>query len=142
MVTVYDVPPDELIERTALKLKEYDEMEPPEWSAFVKTGRHKESAPVQDDWWYIRAASVLRKIFINGPIGSSKLASEYGGYADRGSEPNKSVKGSRSIVRKCMIQLESAGLLTKKDNQGRVVTPEGQSLLDQLAKEVYDTIES
>lgn len=142
MVTVYDVPPDELIERAALKLKEYDEMSPPEWSAFVKTGRHKESSPVQDDWWYIRAASVLRKIFVKGPIGSSRLASDYGGYADRGSEPNKSVKGSRSIIRKCMIQLESLGLVTKKDNKGRVITPKGQSFLDQLAKEIHDSMEN
>ena len=86
MVTVYDVPPEKLILKTAEKLKGIDSIEPPEWSEFVKTGRHTEKSPTQDDWWYTRAASVLRKIYMKGPMGSSRLSEEYGGFADRGAE--------------------------------------------------------
>lgn len=142
MVTVYDVPPGELIKRAAVKLKEFDDIKEPEWVDFVKTGRHRERSPVQDDWWYIRAASILRKIYIKGPIGTSRLAAEYGGYADRGSKPNRAVKGSESIVRKCLIQLEAAGLIKRDGNKGRVITPKGQSFLDNLAKEVYDSMKA
>ena len=71
-------------------------------------------------------------------MGTSRLAAEYGGYADRGAKPNRAVKGSRNIVRKCMIQLEAAGLLVSKEKQGRAISPAGQSLLDNAAKEVYD----
>lgn len=140
MVTVYDVPPDKLIEMTATKLSEFEMIEAPEWAFFAKTGRHRERSPVQEDWWYIRAASILRKIYVKGPIGTSRLAAEYGGYADRGSKPNKAVKGSGSITRKCVMQLESSGLIVRDNNKGRVVSPKGQSLLDNVAKEVHDTM--
>ena len=142
MVTVYDVPPDKLIEMTATKLKEFETIEAPEWAFFAKTGMHRERSPVQEDWWYIRAASILRKIYVKGPIGTSRLAAEYGGYVDRGSKPNKAVKGSGSITRKCVMQLESSGLVVRDSNKGRVVSPKGQSLLDNVAKEVHDTMSS
>jgi small subunit ribosomal protein S19e len=73
-----------------------------------------------------------------GPIGTSRLAAEYGGFADRGSKPNKAVKGSRAIARRCLIQLEQSGLIAKHKRDGRVITPKGQAMLDKVAKEVYD----
>jgi small subunit ribosomal protein S19e len=139
MVTVYDVPADKLIEKTAIKLQEIDTIKPPEWAEFARTGRHTEKAPAQRDWWYTRAASILRKVYIMGPIGSSRLAEEYGGFADRGSRPNKAVKGSRNIARKCIMQLEASGLVAKNKNKGRVITPKGQKMLDALAKEIADS---
>ena len=125
MVTVYDVPAEALILKTAQKLKENPNIVPPEWAEFVKTGRHTERAPSQDDWWYTRAASIMRKLYVKGP-------------ADKGSMPNRAVKGSRNIARKCMMQLEAAGYLVSKDKEGRAISPAGQSLLDNTAKEVYD----
>ena len=136
MVTAYDVPAEKLIAMTAAKLREIDTIKPPEWAEFVRTGRHTEKAPSQKDWWYTRAASILRKVYIRGPIGTSRLAEEYGGFADRGSKPNKAVKGSRNIARKCIMQLEASGLVAKNKNKGRVITAKGQKLLDGLAKEI------
>lgn len=139
MVTVYDVPAEKLILKAAEKLKENDKIVAPEWAEFVKTGTHTERAPVQPDWWYTRAASILRKLYVKGPMGTSKLAAEYGGFTDRGSKPNRAVKGSRNIIRKCLIQLQDAGLLDATQNkQGRKVSPAGQKLLDAAAKEVFD----
>ncbi|NCA73990.1 MAG: 30S ribosomal protein S19e [Gammaproteobacteria bacterium] len=138
MVTVYDVPAEKLILKAAEKLKGNDKISPPEWAEYVKTGRHTEKAPMQEDWWYTRSASILRKLYVKGPMGSSRLAAEYGGFSDKGSMPNGAVKGSRNIARKCMMQLEAAGLLVSKDKQGRAISPAGQSLLDNAAKEVYD----
>lgn len=137
MVTVYDVSPEKLIEKTAAKLKEFGELESPEWAYYAKTGANREKGPIQEDWWYSRAASILRRVYLKGPIGTSRLSAHYGGYADRGSKPNKSVKGSGSVTRKCLMQLESAGLVVRDGNKGRVVTPKGQSLLDNIAKEVH-----
>ncbi len=138
MVTVYDVPAERLILKAAEKLKENDAIVPPEWAEFAKTGRHTEKAPVQEDWWFTRSASILRKLYVKGPMGSSRMAAEYGGFADRGAKPNKAVKGSRNIARKCMMQLEGAGYLSKKDKEGRSISPAGMSLLDNAAKEVFD----
>lgn len=139
MVTVYDVPAEKLILKVSEKLKENDKIVPPEWAEFAKTGIHTERAPVQQDWWYTRAASIMRKLYVKGPMGTSKLAGEYGGFNGRGCKPNKAVKGSRNIVRKCLIQLQDAGLLeATQDKQGRKISPAGQKLLDNSAKEVFD----
>ena len=139
MVTVYDVPAEKLILKVSEKLKENDKIVPPEWAEFAKTGIHTEREPVQQDWWYTRAASIMRKLYVKGPMGTSKLAGEYGGFNDRGCKPNKAVKGSRNIVRKCLIQLQDAGLLeATQDKQGRKISPAGQKLLDNSAKEVFD----
>jgi len=138
MVTVQDVPPEKLIAKTAAQLKDIESIKAPEWAEFAKTGRHTENAPTQEDWWFTRSASVLRKVYLKGPIGSSRLAAEYGGFADRGSKPNKAVKGSRAIARKCLIQLEQSGLVAKDRKNGRVITSKGQALLDKAAKQAYD----
>ncbi len=136
MTTAYDVPPDRLIKALAEKLKKNPAVKPPEWAPFVKTGPHKEMAPEDPDWWYTRAAAVLRKIYVMGPIGIERLAAEYGGKRDRGSKRYHAVKGSRSIARKCVQQLEAAGLIEKCKNRGRVVSAHGRKLVDYTAFEV------
>ena len=138
MVTAYDVPPDKLINEVAKTLKE-KKIKEPEWARWVTTGVHKERGPEQDDWWYIRLASVLRKIYVYGPIGTSRLAAHYGGKEDRGSKRYKARKGSRAIVRKALQQLEELGYV-KKEKEGRVITPQGMSFMDNAAKKVFDSL--
>ncbi len=136
MLTARDVPADILIERLKEKLKEMPEIKPPEWAKYVKTGSHKERPPQQDDWWYIRAASILRTIYLRGPVGVEKLRTKYGGRKDRGVRPERFRKASGHIIRKIMQQLEQARLLEKVERKGRRITPKGQSLLDRLAVEI------
>ncbi|MCD6402783.1 MAG: 30S ribosomal protein S19e [Candidatus Aenigmarchaeota archaeon] len=133
---VRNVEPNRLIMRVAEELKKLKELTPPDWAKFVKTGVHKERPPEQEDWWYIRAASVLRKIYFNGPVGVSRLRTAYGGKKNRGSKPEKFKKGSGSIIRKILQQLENAGLVEKMNKKGRVVTKKGKAFLEKLAKEV------
>ncbi len=135
MATVYDVPADVLIERVAERLKEMEEFTPPEWAMFVKTGVHKERSPEQPDWWYIRVASILRKVYIDGPVGIERLRTAYGGRKRRGVEPPKFRKGSGAIIRNALHQLEKAGFV-KKTEEGRVVTPQGRAFLDKIAAEI------
>jgi len=135
MTTVYDVPANELIEYVAKKLEEMEEFKPPEWAAFVKTGVHKERSPQQPNWWYIRVAAILRKVYTDGPVGIERLRSVYGGRKRRGSKPPKFRKGSGAIIRKALQQLEKAGFVEKKD-KGRVVTSKGRAFLDKSASEL------
>ncbi|MDW7731738.1 MAG: 30S ribosomal protein S19e [Methanolobus sp.] len=135
MTTAYDVPAAALISKVAGKLKENDNVNPPEWAAFVKTGAHKEMPPVDSEWWYIRCAAVLRTVYKEGPIGVERLRSVYGGKKDMGSSPNHKAKGSGSIARVALQQLEAAGLI-RTLKSGRVMSPQGQSLLDNSAYEV------
>ncbi|OQA56818.1 MAG: 30S ribosomal protein S19e [Euryarchaeota archaeon ADurb.Bin294] len=132
MTTVYDVPADKLIAKAAMELKEKAEITAPEWAPFVKTGTHREMPPEDPEWWYTRAAAVLRRVYVDGPVGVERMRSVYGGKKDRGSKPGKSVKGSGSILRKSLQQLEAAGFVAKQKN-GRVITPAGASFLDGIA---------
>ncbi len=134
-MAVYDIKPAELIKRAAVELKAI--IVSPEWTKFVKTGVHKERPPVDRSWYFTRAASVLRKIYLKGPIGVNKLRVQYGGKKNRGYKPEHFYPGSGKIIRTILQQLEKEGLIkqTQKDShKGRIVTPKGKSFLDKLAK--------
>jgi len=136
MATAFDVPADKLIPKLAEELKKIETIAPPDWAGVVKTGRHREKSPVEGDWWHTRSAAVLRKIYIQGPIGTTRLAAEYGGKSDRGSKPNKAVRGSRSISRITVQQLEKSQLIQKQKDGGRVVTAKGRKLVDNLSTQI------
>lgn len=142
MPTPYDVPAPILIERLARYLREnVDEVIPPPWSSFVKTGSHAAESPQDPDWWFTRCASLLRKIYMKGPVGISRLRSEYGGRIDRGARPEHVRKGGGAIVRKALQQMEAAGLVETLRNRGRIVTRGGRRLLDRLAAEIKKELE-
>jgi small subunit ribosomal protein S19e len=135
MTTVYDVPADHIIRRVAEELKKRKEIVPPAWAAFAKTGVHKEMPPEDPDWWFTRAAAVLRRVYVDGPLGVERMRSFYGGKKNRGSRPNAFRKGSGSILRKSLQQLEAAGLIIH-DKTGRRVSPEGMKFMDNFSQEV------
>ncbi len=132
MVTARDADSQKLIEALKEEMKKIKEIQPPEWSLYVKTGMSRERPPEQEDWWYIRSAAVLRKIYFNGPIGAQRLRRAYGGKKNRGHKPEHFYPGSGSIVRKVLQQLEAAGLVKTK-KRGRMISPKGQKLLDNTA---------
>jgi small subunit ribosomal protein S19e len=138
MTTVYDVPADHIIRRVAEELKKRKEIVPPAWAAFAKTGVHKEMPPEDPDWWFTRAAAVLRRVYVDGPLGVERMRSFYGGNKNRGSRPNAFRKGSGSVLRKSLQQLEAAGLIIH-DKTGRRVSPAGMAFLDNLSQEVKVT---
>jgi len=140
--TPYDVPPSILIERLARHLKEeVDEITPPAWAPFAKTSVHTQRPPRNPDWWFIRCSSILRKIYVKGPIGIEKLRQEYGGRLDRGAKPEHARKGSGATVRKATQQLQAAGLVKQSRNEGKIVTNEGRRLLDRLSTELKMELE-
>jgi len=142
MPSMFDTNPGFLIKEVSKNLKVLEQVQPPSWSPFVKTGMHKERPPQDPDWWYIRSASVLRKIRVKGPIGVSKLRRYYGGKKNNGNAPEHFYKGSGNILRKVLQQLEAAGLAKQVDVQGRkgrIVTAKGMSLLDKSAQSLLVT---
>lgn len=141
MVTALEVPADLLIKRVAEKLKGIAQIKPPVWAYFVKTGVHKEKPPEDPDWWYVRAASMMRKMYkSNEPIGIETFRTIYGGRQNRGSAPEHFRKASGSIARKILQQLEAAGLVVKVPGKGRTLSPMGRSLLDKTAKEILEEL--
>ena len=136
MTTAFDVPPDALIERASAQLRQDGKVSPPEWARYARTGVHTEKVPTDAGWWWRRLAAVLRKVYVLGPIGSARLAAEFGGKRDRGSAPYHPRAGSGSVARECLQQLEALGLVTKAESKGRRVTPAGRRLLDNLSHQI------
>ena len=146
MTTFYDIPANLLIPALAEHLSETKGMEAPEWSSFVKTGASRERPPTQSNWWHLRAASILRKVARDGPVGVTHLAQTYGGSQDNGAMPNTPGVASGKIIRTALQQLESVGLVEKVPTKevdsedgkqqlysGRRVTASGHKLLDSIA---------
>ena len=137
MTTVYDVPADVLIERLSDYIKgNIPQVQPPEWAAYVKTGSHVERAPQDPDWWYVRTASMMRKLYINGPVGVSRLRKEYGGRKRMGVRPAHFRKAGGNILRTILQQLEQAELVEKANRKGRIVSRKGRSLLDAMSGQI------
>jgi len=143
MTTAYDVPADVLIGKLSAYVKEnIKEVTPPEWAPFVKTGTHVERVPQVPDWWYVRTASILRKLYMNAdPIGVQRLRKEYGGRKRKGDSPAHHGKAGGSIIRLSLQQLEEAGLVDKADKSGRVLSKKGKSLLDAMSTQIKKDLE-
>ena len=142
MPTPYDIPASILIERLAKHLKdEVDEIDPPAWTPFAKTGVHTQKPPTNPDWWFVRCASILRKIYLKGPIGIERIRQEYGGRIDRGARPEHASKGSGAVARNAIQQLQKASLVKAQKNEGRVVTNGGRQLLDRISTELKKELE-
>lgn len=141
MVTVRDVPADKLINELAQYLKQnVPQVVPPPWAIFVKTGPHRERIPDNPEWWYYRAASILRKLYLaKEPIGIETFRTIYGGLKRRGSAPPHFKKCGGSHIRKILQQLERAGLIMKTP-RGRVISPKGRRLLDELAYKIFQDL--
>ena len=143
MATLYDVPAEDLIEALAEELD--GRIEEPDWVEFTKTGVDRELPPQQDDFWFVRSASLLRKISIRGPVGVERLATEYGGSKTGSTRyrvsGNHHTGGSRKIIRTALQQLEDEGLVETAKGEGRRVTDEGQSLLDSIAGETLEDLD-
>ncbi len=136
MVSIYAVDTNALLEKVSQELKKSDIVQPPEWAAFVKTGPAKDRPPAADDWWYIRAASILRAVYKEGPIGVTKLRTRYGSKQDRGYAPERFRPASGNIIRTILQQLEKDGYLMQgkdRNQRGRHITSKGQSLLEKCA---------
>ncbi|MCL5408249.1 MAG: 30S ribosomal protein S19e [Candidatus Thermoplasmatota archaeon] len=130
MVNFKDIPPEMLIMEVSSRLSK--EIPEPKWVKEVKTGQHKERGPSDANWYYIRAASLLRKVAVNSPIGIEKLASEYGGKVDRGSKAHHAGKGSRKVLRTALQDLEKLGYVLK-GKKGRSISSAGTKLLNSAA---------
>jgi small subunit ribosomal protein S19e len=135
LVTPNDVPAFRFIQRLARYLKEnVDAVTPPTWANVAKTGTHVQQQPQNPDWWYVRCASILRKIYVHGPIGIQKLRADYGGRNSKGVKPKHATKAGGSIVRKALQQLETAGYIETMKPRGRRTTPAGRKVLKELAE--------
>ena len=138
IVRPHEIPPRLFIETLASRLKEMSEFKMPEWALFVKTSRSKARMPEKEEWWHIRAASILRTVYVKGVIGVSKLRSKYGSKQKRGVRPEKFAKGGGKIIRTILQQATKAELIehVKGKKAGRRLTKKGKEFLEALSTEL------
>lgn len=135
MMLMKDVNPQKIVESLAEELKKKEGIKPPAWSIYVKSGVSQERPPLQPDFWYLRSAAILRRIYIDGPVGVQRLRTYFGGKRRRGHKPGHHRKAGGKITRLILQQLEKEGLITKteKPRKGRMITKKGQKLLDRIS---------
>ena len=135
MAKVFDVPADIFIARLTEILKNED-ISVPDWAPFVKTGSHAEKPPQNSEWWHVRCASILRKIYLHNPISIKELRSMYGGSKPIGYGAAHHKVASGAIIRNIVHALEKLGYVDKIEKKGRILTKEGVKKLDGLATEI------
>ena len=138
MAKVYDVPANVLISKLAEVLKTED-IPAPSWSLFVKTGAHADKPPPQSDWWHTRCASILRKIYLHGPISVNDLRTMYGDGKRNmyyGARHHKDASGA--IIRNAIHGLEKLGYVEKVEKKGRVLSRQGMQKLDKMSTEILN----
>ena len=139
MAKAYDVPADMLINKLSEILKA-EEISPPTWIPFVKTGSHAEKPPQKSDWWYTRCASLLRKIYLHGPVGVKDLRGMYGGTAAVGYGGNHHRDAGGAIIRVAIHSLEKLGYIDKVEGKGRTLSHQGMKKIDRVATEILNEL--
>ena len=138
MAKVYDVPANVLINKLSEVLKTED-IPAPAWSLFVKTGAHADKAPQKSDWWHTRCASILRKIYLHGPISVNDLRTMYGdGKRNKNYGARNQKDASGAIIRNAIHGLEKLGYVEKVEKKGRVISRQGMQKLDKMSTEILN----
>eukprot|EP00178_Gracilaria_changii_P004515 TRINITY_DN1730_c1_g1_i1.p2 TRINITY_DN1730_c1_g1~~TRINITY_DN1730_c1_g1_i1.p2 ORF type:complete len:162 (+),score=31.57 TRINITY_DN1730_c1_g1_i1:15-500(+) len=147
-ITVKDVPAHDFIVAYAQHLKKNNTISVPDNLEYWKTGVAKELAPYNPDWWYIRAASLARRIYLRPGIGVTRLSHIYGGIQNNGSAREHHRRGARKNLRAILIALEEANIVTRvapEDGEDakllpRQISSQGQKSLNEIAKQVFNSI--
>jgi len=133
-VSVRDVDAQKFIEAYAAFLKRQGKLPIPGWVDTVKTGHYKELPPQSMDWFYVRAASVARHVYLRKSVGVGALRKVHGGQKNRGSRPSHHVDASGSVDRKILQALEKIGIVEQHEKGGRRISQAGQRDLDRIAQ--------
>jgi len=136
-ICVRDVPAKAFIAAYAEHLKNSDKFELPVWADLVKTSVAKELAPYGDDWYYIRAASIARRVYLRPGLGVGQLRKWYGSADKKSVKTEHFRKANAGIIRGVLIQLEEMKVTEKCESGGRRMTRVGQQDLDRIAGSVF-----
>lgn len=137
---VYDTNPQEYNLKLARALKKIPEFKEPEWVKFVKSSPSKQRPIEDEDFWYKRAASILRQIYKKKIVGVNRLRTKYGGRKSRGFKPEEYRKSGGKIIRTILQQSDLAGLTeavkdikgVRNRKHGRQITEKGKKFLEDI----------
>ncbi|GME97984.1 unnamed protein product [[Candida] boidinii] len=140
--SVRDVPAQAFINAYAQFLQRQGKLEVPGYVELVKTSAGNELPPQEaETWFYKRAASVARHIYLRKQVGVGKLNKVYGGAKNRGGRPGKHYDASGSVNRRVLQSLEKIGVLEISSKGGRKISENGQRDLDRIAAQTLENDE-
>lgn len=137
---VYELSAQEYNLKLAEALKKIPEFKKPGWVDFVKSGSAKERPISDDDFWFKRAASILRQIYKNKSVGVNRLRTKYGSKKNRGMKPERFRRAGGKIIRTVLQQCDAAGFTeiqkpvrgVKSKKPGRILTKQGKDFLEEI----------
>ncbi|KAH8374133.1 hypothetical protein KR200_007571, partial [Drosophila serrata] len=132
-VTVKDLDQHVVTKVLASFLKKSGKLVVPVQAEFIKTGKFKETAPTEDDWFYTRCASIMRHLYIRSPSGVAAFTKVYGGRKRNGTHPSRYCRSADGCIRKALQALEAARMVEKHPEGGRKLTSKGQRDMDRIA---------
>ncbi len=135
---VYDLDPQEYNIKLAEALKSVEEFKAPEWIHFVKSGAAKARPIGDEDFWYKRAASILRQVYKKKIVGVNRMRTKYGARKSRGFKPEEFRKAGGKIIRTILQQSDAAGFTevakavrgVRSRKPGRQMTEKGKKFLE------------
>ncbi len=134
MTSIMEVDASRFIGSAAAKLKA-GELKKPAYVELVKSGAGRERAPADRDFWYIRCASILRQVYLNGPLGVSALRTRYGNRKRHLVHKHHHLRAGGSVIKDAFDALERLGYV-KKTEKGREITQKGRSFVDKVSAEL------
>lgn len=135
-LTVKDVDQDKIVQGVALFLKKSGKLKVPDNMDVVKTSKSKDLSPVNADWFYVRCASILRRMYHRGPIGVGGIKKIYGTRKRDGVCPSHFCRADGAVSRRALQALEHIKLVEKHADGGRKLTAQGQRDLDRIASQI------
>lgn len=135
-LTVKDVDQDKIVHGVALFLKKSGKLKVPDNMDVVKTSKSKDLSPVNADWFYVRCASILRRMYHRGPIGVGGIKKIYGTRKRDGVCPSHFCRADGAVSRRALQALEHVKLVEKHADGGRKLTAQGQRDLDRIASQI------
>ena len=108
-------------------------------------------APYAENWLFIRAASIARKIYIRGHLGVGALRAIYGTKNTKGTAGPHYRRSDGKVIRYCMSQLQKMGFLdliidqaendkgqmTQISTRGKQLTKKARAEMDKVATQIY-----
>merc|ERR1711976_915281 len=119
-MNVLDCPSAAFIRKTGEFFKERNLIKLPKWAHLVKTSHGNEIVPIDNDWFFYKAAAIARQIYISRSqnIGVGSLKAFFGRKKRNGVRPPRFIRAGGKIIREIVHQLKNAcisktGLKTK-----------------------------
>jgi small subunit ribosomal protein S19e len=140
---VEEVCPVIFIAKLAKHLEEDKNMSPPMEADYIKTSHARERPPVETNWYYTRAASILRKLYmeeVKHPKRAEKgkgvtwFAKAYGTSKNNGHKPSHRVEAARGLLRRALQSLESMDYVARTSLGARRLSNTGVAELEAIAR--------